>query len=456
MEGFPVPQERVVVPPAEEPVQEVSLADAEFVETKEATARRKQELKRSLGLAVRIDEDLASLVPLGSDADRVADWRSRVMQRANLSTVIPIGRRRPELVGENALERWVLSEKDGRVTEDAFAKRQTGELALLYDETTGTSYKVLQAMGKDGLVHTEYKALRSKNDPTAIAAKNLEAARKEKTALLVETHGVAPEKLLHPQELALRWIEHGHTTRAEVAASVIDEALGWNLVPTTVLREEQGDLLSLQKRVEGQPMESEELEGYLENPREQPGARSMMRLACLDYLLMSSDRHPNNFFSQPETNTYAAIDNGYALGRSVKKMVRERDPVTGRWAEREEYVPVGGFISLPMELTKRDPTWKLDEEARQSLKNMRDAVVSYTAAREGRLSAEEVAALPPDVREGKMAKLLSDTFRFLHERVDDKGRVDPDSSKIAALEAHLFIRRVSYLVEHRRPPNWIE
>jgi hypothetical protein len=127
MEGFPVPQERVVVPPAEEPVQEVSLADAEFVETKEATARRKQELKRSLGLAVRIDEDLASLVPLGSDADRVADWRSRVMQRANLSTVIPIGRRRPELVGENALERWVLSEKDGRVTEDAFAKRQTGD-----------------------------------------------------------------------------------------------------------------------------------------------------------------------------------------------------------------------------------------------------------------------------------------------------------------------------------------
>jgi hypothetical protein len=95
----------------------------------------------------------------------------------------------------------------------------------------------------------------------------------------------------------------------------------------------------------------------------------------------------------------------------------------------------------------------LTETDRKNMRNLVDGVIASMKYREGALSDAEAAKLPEQVKGGRLAKLLSDTFRMLHERVDEKGNVRPETTAIAKRELHDMIARADYLATHGRPPH---
>lgn len=108
-------------------------------------------------------------------------------------------------------------------------------------------------------------------------------------------------------------VPEGSECRREVAAYELDEVLGFDLVPKTVMRYEDIpglEVCSLQKAVQ---MDALPISQYKEGDRE--------RLAVLDYVLGSSDRHSGNVRTWPSGRP-AAIDNSYSFPVSFQDPLR--------------------------------------------------------------------------------------------------------------------------------------
>lgn len=114
------------------------------------------------------------------------------------------------------------------------------------------------------------------------------------------------EGLYAPQEEMRAKAKRGTYYLRERTAFLTDRALGFNLVPPTVIRKIDQNVGSFQKFIADASLGGEI--GWQDIPEEE-----LMKLFLLDYILWSSDRHDGNFLVKG--NKIYAIDNGFTLGQ---------------------------------------------------------------------------------------------------------------------------------------------
>lgn len=356
--------------------------------------------------------------------------------------------------GVNSTEEVSLVRNDGQGMEHqtfGFSKCQRGERTIGWDQGTGELYEMKPYIDVDG-------KLTIKREPLVATASDTEArrvrvqkdgeylqywyqSRPQNVARLAKVYGIKPEEVPFPMtEVGYRHVDQGHAARAEVVAYTLAMAIGFNEVPMTVLREDAGEIASVQEAKAGVALakSGEGLMVYVEGPSH-PGAASFMRIAALDYLLKSSDRHAGNLLYNAKNKEFVAIDNGYSLGYSVE---------TG-----DRHYPLDVSLSVPMETVQLYPNWKLDEDTHAELTRVLAEIDEYEAIQRGERSADELDALPEAVREGMVARMIMRSFRLLHEREDADEQVIPATREIAKKEARLFVERLRTLVALGRPPE---
>jgi hypothetical protein len=96
-------------------------------------------------------------------------------------------------------------------------------------------------------------------------------------------------------------VPRGEQFRREVGTSIVDEALGFELVPATVVRDHDRGEASLQMHAPGDA-----------RPLGEYDAVDRQRMAVLDYITGQMDRHAGNYRSQDDGRP-AAIDNGLSF-----------------------------------------------------------------------------------------------------------------------------------------------
>src|SRR5579864_1116178 len=141
-------------------------------------------------------------------------------------------------------------------------------------------------------------------------------------------------------EQALRSsITLGTQYRREAAAFRIDRALGFNLVPLTVVRDIDKEVGSAQSWVDIEGS----LYGYLK--------ADQARLAVLDYILGNTDRHVFNWRTQTDGRP-SAIDNGLCLPLDTS------EPLRSRWIHqlRDEDLPDAVMKEIALLTAKRAST----------------------------------------------------------------------------------------------------
>lgn len=416
-------------------------------------ASRRHEEARLWNLAAGIDEALNQRMILRNIETESEDGpqNARVMEALRNSPITD--RREVGEPGVNATEAITVETEFGE-TVRAYLKPQNGELDLILmaDPRTGNNrpYRVIKSLDANGVMQTEYKPFHGRKSNELLNHLEARAGLDDLTRLeLADHYGIQPHEMpLNPAEVGLRSIDPGHASRAEYAASAIDRLTGLGVIPNTALREENGTLATVQEAAPGGPPTYEDVVALLEKGPAHPGAKSFMRLACMDYLINSTDRHLNNLFYDPATQTFSGIDNGYSNGYSRTVNIPGPD---GR--SQPTNVPVDPYHSYPMEIAEIHEDWFLDDEAVNGLKALFDEIKNHLAFLEGKMDPAQAKDLPPRVKEGHAFKALNDTYSLLHERTGPDGKLLEASKKIAKKEVTEFLRRLNSLIVHRRPPK---
>ena len=239
--------------------------------------------------------------------------------------------------------------------------------------------------------------------------------------LLAEHYGVKPEEVGVDQGLSgIRLgLPLGKSAEREWAASRINMLAGFDNVPTTVLRQvgERGALASVQEFVKPesggkiqQGISRKQFEMMLTTPPEgwevkmqeimhQKGGppplpksimdrkiaerqkrgiapepvKSMARVAVMDYLFKSMDRHKDNMIMDTNSFKFHAIDNGASFGLATDPEVAnkmEQDPVLAGqrfWTQMR---------SIPAELMARHKTLTLDQEDWNGIKKFASSLAT--------------------------------------------------------------------------------
>lgn len=173
-----------------------------------------------------------------------------------------------------------------------------------------------------------------------------------------------------------------------------------------------------------------------------------MRLACLDFLTLQTDRHPANLFYDKKKKCFSGIDNGFANGLTKK------DKIPAGEDQMEMDLPVNQYTSVPMQLINNIPKeWQLDQAALDQLKGLFENIKNHLRYSEGLMEPAEADSLPDHVKQGRDAKIISDGYRLLHERRNEQGEVIPETTLIAKKEAQAFLERLNYLLIHKRFPR---
>lgn len=152
-----------------------------------------------------------------------------------------------------------------------------------------------------------------------------------------------------------RGIEAGSYCFRERAAFLVDQALGFNLVPTTVIREVKGEVSSVQIFVPNgetvAQMSMEKFKGRKQNPDFQA---QVEMLTIFDYLIYNSDRHASNLLIN--SDGVHAIDNSLAFSDNVLKTLESAvdQPISSKVREMVHQLVTDErkFFHLTNELSK--------------------------------------------------------------------------------------------------------
>jgi hypothetical protein len=244
-------------------------------------------------------------------------------------------------------------------------------------------------------------------------------------------------------------IPAGETIEREYAVSRIANLLGWKEVPNTAIRMDRGglDAASVQESVPytkiDQPprfLSLEELSTFLEKPPDQWVAEigadgspephsSLTRLACLDYLVGSMDRHYGNMLIDPVTMRLYGIDNGLSLGVATDVQFGTPSAETKATPEQVEQKTLMGSAdpsywhnmrSIPLEVVLRHKEMRLSPHDHEQLKATYDQMFPSEAPSE----------------------YMQELFRFVFK--DDR---------IMSVELECFQERMLNLVTDGRPPQ---
>ncbi|MEK7473771.1 MAG: hypothetical protein AAB668_03555 [Patescibacteria group bacterium] len=268
----------------------------------------------------------------------------------------------------------------------------------------------------------------------------------------------------------------------EFVFSQMDKLLGFGVVPETVLRAEKDktgkpqEIMSVQKLESARELTDDELEGLWALDTSHPLAKQLTRIATLDYLLGSSDRHGGNFLLSGEdldepiydsqTHTWAekelslvGIDNAYSLGLGLPASTREFKEA----GLLSEGLTLRGepHVSVPLEYVRLKNA-ELDEEALDGVRDMYEKILLYGKERPKFKQLQEKyrinpASMTPDETAlyqkmetvGEYPKYVTELFRLAF-RSDG---LDPGREKIVQIELDAMLERCAYLLKHKRPPH---
>jgi hypothetical protein len=172
----------------------------------------------------------------------------------------------------------------------------------------------------------------------AQAVRKLQGEWPEYRKRMARLYGLEPEDIgLDGSQFAMRkGVEVGTSGVREAAVSRLDRLLGFDAVPLTVLRAERErlprtdgldelpveadpespviDVASVQQEVSGISAARLSYAEYAQALEDPEGRKSFIRIAVLDYLVKSHDRHYNNIIF--DGRRFRAIDNGLSFGLS--------------------------------------------------------------------------------------------------------------------------------------------
>jgi len=404
-------------------------------------AKYRHETERTANLTADIENKLDSVLTDSKNIDalyyRKALREAPIVSRSNISS------------GSNNSVEQVILESDKKGELIAFAKNETGETFYLIDSEQKV-FKLLQTVNENGEAEiyrvTITGELKSQIEKLLIERSKSESRRR----LDIASHYDIPMDTVPVDEniMGLKYMDRGHAVRSEYVSSVIDNLLNLDASQQTALRIENGNLTSFQLNAPGEELTSNALDNFLENKSKCAGAKSLMRLACLDFLIKQADRHINNIFYDEKSQKYSGIDNGGANELSVDGEVSLPNGETYKMG-----MPVDTYISIPLDMVYMDEEWQIDKEAYEKMHELYFNILSYIKYINGEFSPEESSQLSEHIRHGRDAKIISDSYRLLHERLDETGKPIPETTKIAKHEANEFMKRLMYLITYKRPPN---
>ena len=268
-------------------------------------------------------------------------------------------------IGEPGVNSITLREYEGDPERFGYVKSMSGEEYITIDESTDpiTGYKVIREWDEE---KGDFVTTRTTDEKTQRLAEREFKQRENRLQLFASYYDIPVDEVpIHFKKMSYRYgIETGTLPTREVVVSRINEMIGWDSVPMTVLRktEDGNDLLSVQEGVQGSDPDVEphvlydyDMHALAEEGPEHPGAESMMRLACFDYLIGSSDRHQYNIIYDEANQTFHGIDNGLSFGMSQFGIDGPESPDM--------------INSVPREIIQEHEDWKLDDKAIHMLKS---------------------------------------------------------------------------------------
>lgn len=260
---------------------------------------------------------------------------------------------------------------------------------------------------------------------------------KKKRAALLEMKTKDPAA--YANEIAkLKAVMEGTASEADA-----DEYLTWssrNIRNLLVLMGEEDKSKYEAKAIRG--LTGAEFQAMLEQGPDHPRAKYVMRIACMNYLAKSSDTHIDNIIVDTTSDKLSLIDNGLSGGLS------RRSKTPNENGDHEE--PVDPYRSVMWEAVDKHPDWQLDDEAVEELKELHGRLVGYMQTlyelSSGGLSDKGVQErLEAEMKKktgGAEVKYLSELYSIIYR-----------NKKIASKELNSLIKRIGYLITHRRPPT---
>jgi predicted DNA-binding ribbon-helix-helix protein len=380
-----------------------------------------------------------------------------------------------EAIGDGGVNAISRRRYEGQPPITAYVKPQSGETAYRYDQASQGVIKVSRhwddKQHKLVVSETAFATSGSGDQIEQNIVDNFRYRSENHDTFvqqMADFYRIKPEQVPYSGErFSPRYgVDSGKGAIREYTASRVDAMLGLNVVPLTALRAEHEvrtdpktgktsvglenvDIASAQEAAPGKPLDVATYREVLSQGPNHPGASSFMRIACLDYLLKSLDRHNENVFYDPATHQFSAIDNGLSMGLASGEQAggrpQETDPLR----------------SIPLSVIMQHPGWQLDDEARASLQKFHDSAIKYLTRREElKKRAQERAAsgtitiegIGQEIDEelereesGKEIKYLTKLFRLQYE-----------NTAIADREGAEFILRLRKLLKEGRPPQIAE
>jgi hypothetical protein len=417
------PEKKLMKPPPT-PEQRRAVAEAE---SKQNLLRRQMQL----------DE---AMVKLPVDPDRIGERNRQNQTLEGLRSGVKLKGERLGKASANLTERQEVEGPEGKVL-TLIAKPQKGETSLdregyvtkwdseikAYKRASSKPIETFRVIGSEEHLESMAKAL----------AKQIGVPAEEypsfKAAMQKERQGIRAD------------IPVDGLPARETAVSRLDMMLNFGIVPPTAMRAEMGeaakpgatgsieDLASVQQFVEASdakqpPREAHfsEFKKLVDLPPDQwseaLGVKSqsgepqgsLTKMACLDWLAGTQDRHFENMLVDPASGKFHAIDNGLSFGAA--RGAEMTDDV-GKKSEQFRMLR-----SIPLELIQKNPSLALDDETRAQLKKTYDGVIK---------GGPEKAAVEA------MFKMLFEDKRIAKKQMQD------------------FLSRMIHLSNNGRPPELV-
>ena len=414
------------------------FVSAEVQANKDRVKRHSHEVENVMQLASGIEGGLESLLDEGADDDRI------LKERKVLSQSRVIIRGLVNVSSNNNVEQIYLDdEKEPKI---AYAKSEMGESFYVFEDD-GRVMRQRRVINEDGEIEVIKNEVMNRQVAAALKIRReKEAMRRAETA---SYYNISMDEVpVDDTEMGVKYMDQGHAVKSEYFSSVLDTMLRFKVSQPTAIRKEEGALVSVQAHAQGKALGSKELENFLDNKSNIDGAESLMRIACLDFLIKQADRNHDNIFYDDVTKSFRGIDNGGA-----NQLSRAGELVMPNGEIYKMGMPVDYYNSIPMDMVGMDSDWQLDKKAYESLRNLYENILNYVKFIYGQLSEEEAGQLSEHVKQGVEARMISDMYRMMHERMDENGNVIPETRVIAQKEADEFMKRLMLLLVNKRPPT---
>ncbi len=322
----------------------------------------------------------------------------------------------------------------------AFAKPRSAETTVQIDTETGDvisilhmpdsitgeiqDTKILEVAKKDIEKYRAYMydqhATQEQKDEAIYKLGLYDFYKKQKDDLVQNKASIAQAYTITPDDILLDGnflprigIEKNKSPEYEYVISKLNDIFQFDVVGLTVIREEEHghDIASVQAEVIGDLFTAQDFDTCIAQGPDHPAAKSIMRLACLQYIVQSLDGSESNLRIDHITKKVSSIDN--ALSLPLIGMVQDEE---GNMIQKS----LSKMRSLPIEIIMKHPQWNLDEESLEHLIKLHTVLLTKQAE----------------------YTYMVDLMSFIYK-----------NKKIALIQLRGIIDRLGKVISHCRPPT---